>query len=163
MVSESGLLDNSRCGRPQGLPTFCPLQACPGYGWFKQCESPPLICLAISQCVFWMSADSIPQTGSHCIPSSAQCSSPRWNCPLVHPTWILLQIQEERQQPFRWMVLSWFSHEHWSDWLCTTKQKTSIKFDAMEKQLACNDHAKRKMKDIAIWKQMSAYSDESDM
>ena len=111
-VSESVMLDNSSGDRPQGLPTFVSFPACLGYGQFEQCESSLLICLPISQCVFWLSAHSIPQTGSHCIPSSAQCSSPPWNCPLYHPMWILVQTQEERQQPSRWMVLSGLSHEH---------------------------------------------------
>ncbi len=47
-------LDKCRCGRHQDLPTFYPPQVCPGYGLCEQYESPPLIGLAISQCVFCM-------------------------------------------------------------------------------------------------------------
>jgi len=111
MVSENVMLDNSSGDRPQGLPTFYPPQACLGYGQFKPCESPLLICLPISHSVLSLSAHSIPHTGSYCIPSSAQRPSPPWNCPREHPTWIQLQTQDKRQQPSKWMVLSVFSHE----------------------------------------------------
>ena len=49
MVSESVMLDNGSGDRPQGLPTICPLLACPRYDQFKQCESPLLTRLATSQ------------------------------------------------------------------------------------------------------------------
>ncbi len=120
MVSENVMLDNSSGERPQGLPTFCPPPACLGYGQFEQCESPLLIYLPISQGVLSLSAHSIPHTGSYCSPSSAQCSSPPWNCPRNHPMWIRLQTQDKRQQPSRWMVLSVFSHVHWAEWLSWT-------------------------------------------
>ena len=60
MVSESVMLDHGSGDRPQGLPTVCPLPACPRYGQFEQCESLLRICQAIFQSVFGLSAHSIP-------------------------------------------------------------------------------------------------------